>query len=63
MTGAELKEKRKRLGLSIAALARQLEVSSRTICRWENDEQPIPGGPVKLFNIINAEKLAAFEKT
>lgn len=53
MDGKELKELRKSLGLSLAQASRQVEVSSRTWCRWEAGEQPIPEGSMKLFRIIN----------
>ncbi len=53
MTGAELKELRKKLGLSLAAVSRQLEVSARTIARWESGKQKIPEGAIKLFRLLN----------
>ncbi len=55
MNGPELKALRKELGLSIAQAARQVEVSSRTWCRWESDtdDQEIPPGALKLFRIVN----------
>lgn len=53
MDGKELKELRKSLGLSLAQASRQVEVSSRTWCRWEAGDQPIPEGSMKLFRIIN----------
>ena len=52
MTGAELKELRKSIGLSLAQASRQVEVSSRTWARWEVSERP-PDGAVKLFEIEN----------
>ncbi len=55
MTGGELKERRKTLGLSLAQLARQLEVSGRTIARWESGQQSIPLGAVKLFLLLNKQ--------
>lgn len=51
MTGAELKALRKKLGLSLAQAARQVEVSARTWARWEVDGAP--PGAVKLFRIVN----------
>lgn len=53
MTGAELKELRKTLGLSLAQAAKQVEVSSRTWARWEAGDQSIPEGALKLFRILN----------
>lgn len=35
MTGTELHERRMRLGLSLAALSRELDVPKMTIWRWE----------------------------
>jgi len=52
MTGSELKALRKKLGLSLAQAARQVEVSSRTWARWETSER-VPEGAVKLFEILN----------
>jgi len=58
MTGAELKELRKRLGLSLAQAARQVEVTPRTFARWESGDQKIPDGALRLFRILNKlEKL------
>lgn len=51
MTGAELKELRKQLGLSLSQAARQAEVSPRTWARWE--VHGAPAGAVKLFRIVN----------
>jgi transcriptional regulator with XRE-family HTH domain len=53
MEGAELKALRKKLGLSLAQAARQVEVSPRTWARWEAGDQPIPEGAMKLFRILN----------
>lgn len=53
MTGAELKELRKSLGLSLAVAARQVETSVSTWCRWESGKQNIPPGVIKLFKMIN----------
>lgn len=53
MTGAELKELRKLLGLSLAQASRQVEVTPSTWCRWESGKQPIPPGAMKLFKMIN----------
>ncbi len=53
MTGAELKELRRKLGLSLAQVSRQLEVSARTVARWEAGAQKIPEGAIKLLKLIN----------
>lgn len=52
MTGAELKRLRKSLGLSLSQASRQVEVSTRTWCRWEAADS-VPPGAVKLFRILN----------
>jgi len=52
MTGAELKELRHSLGLSLTQASRQLEVSARTLARWETSDH-VPDGAVKLFMILN----------
>jgi transcriptional regulator with XRE-family HTH domain len=53
MTGSELKQLRKELGLSLAEAARQVEVSVRTWARWEASDEGAPPGAVKLFRIVN----------
>lgn len=35
MTGAQLKQQRKALGLSLSTASKQIGISSRTLCRWE----------------------------
>jgi transcriptional regulator with XRE-family HTH domain len=52
LTGAELKQLRKSLNLSLAQAARQVEVTPRTWARWETSEQ-VPDGAVKLFRVVN----------
>jgi DNA-binding transcriptional regulator YiaG len=52
MTGTELKQLRKSLGLSLNQAARQVEVSVRTWARWEVAES-VPEGVVKLFKTEN----------
>lgn len=50
MTPTELREARRKLGLSAAALARALELGKggdRTVRRWEAGEREIPG-PVRV---------------
>ena len=56
MTGSELKQLRKKLGLSLAQAAAQVEVSVRTWARWEVSEEGAPPGAVKLFLIVNGLK-------
>lgn len=56
MRGAELKALRKKLGLSLADAARQVEVSPRTWARWEADTRSAPAGAVKLFKMVNKVK-------
>ena len=54
MTGEELKALRNELGLSVAAAARQCEVSEGSWHRWESGEYTrIPEGVIKLFRIMN----------
>jgi len=53
MGGNELKKLRKKLGLSLAQAARQVEVTPRTWARWEAGDQTIPEGAMKLFRILN----------
>lgn len=56
MKGTELKALRKKLGLSLADAARQVEVSPRTWARWEADTRSAPAGAVKLFKMVNKVK-------
>jgi transcriptional regulator with XRE-family HTH domain len=53
MTGNELKELRKSLGLSLAQASRQVVVSTRTWVRWESENAKIPESVVRLFKIVN----------
>lgn len=53
MKSEQLKKLRTDLGLSVAAAARQVEVTPRTWQRWESGERAIPRGAVKLFYIVN----------
>ena len=57
MTGEELKALRKRLGLSLKTVTRQVEVSNSTWCRWESGKNKIPDGAVKLFLLLNADAI------
>jgi len=56
MNGPELKKARKALKLSLSQAAKQLEVSPRTIARWESGAQAIPAGAIKLFKLLNKIK-------
>jgi len=56
MTGSELKALRKSLNLSLSEVSRQVEVSARTLCRWESGKQEIPLGAIKLFKLLNKVK-------
>ena len=53
MEGSELKKLRKSLNLSLAKAARQIEISPRSLARWESGVQKIPEGAIKLFKIVN----------
>lgn len=53
MEGKELKALRKKLGLSLAQAAGQVEVSVRSWARWESGKQDAPPGAIKLFLIVN----------
>lgn len=56
MTGQQLKAMRKKLGLSLAQAAKQVEVSVSTWCRWENGTTPVPRSAAKLFKMVNKIK-------
>lgn len=56
MTGSALKKLRKKLKLSLADAAAQVEVSVSTWCRWESGETPVPDGSAKLFKLLNKVK-------
>ena len=53
MDGLELKEARKKLGLSLSKASRQVEVSVSTWCRWESGKVSVPLGAIKLFKMLN----------
>jgi DNA-binding transcriptional regulator YiaG len=63
MTPAEFREARRKLGLSAASLAALLsdrdegghEVNPRTIRRWEDGSQPVPGPAVVAVRLINGD--------
>ena len=46
MTPAQFKEARHALGLSVARLARILNVDPRTVRRWEADDGTRPPNPI-----------------
>jgi DNA-binding transcriptional regulator YiaG len=56
MTGAELKKLRNRLGLSVTAASRQINVSARSWQRWQSGRQKIPAGALELFCLKNKLK-------
>lgn len=43
MSGAELKERREALGMSVGELAREFEVLPTTVYRWESETVPLKG--------------------
>lgn len=43
MSGAELKERREALGLSVGELAREFEVIPSSVYRWESGAVPLKG--------------------
>ena len=53
MTRQELRAHRKRLGLSLAQVARQVHVTARTWARYEAGERRVPETIVHLFCTIN----------
>lgn len=54
MTAPELREARRRLGLTGAALAAVLESDLRTIKRWESGERGIPGPAIAMVKLLLA---------
>ena len=42
MTGAQFKELRESIGYSQARLSKEIDVTIRSITRWETGETPIP---------------------
>lgn len=56
MKGKELKAIRRRLGLSQAALAREIGVHANTVARWERDEIGMRESTERLIRRIAAEK-------
>ncbi|CAB4145746.1 hypothetical protein UFOVP1204_69 [uncultured Caudovirales phage] len=53
MTPSELKSARKSLGLSAEGFARVVEVASgRTVRRWEDGSQDIPGPVVVIVGLL-----------
>jgi DNA-binding transcriptional regulator YiaG len=58
MTPTDLKDSRRRLGLSQTKFAALCRVeSARTVRRWEKGERDIPGPVVRLLEAINALEL------
>jgi DNA-binding transcriptional regulator YiaG len=52
MTGSQLRAVRRALGLTQAALAGRLAVSSNTVARWERDEVRITPPMVRLIHLV-----------
>ena len=62
MTGQELRDIRKRLGLTQAALAERLAVTTTTLARWERNELPVRESMarfVRLLHQVESEKKEA----
>jgi len=57
MTPHDLKQARKKLGLSLSKAAAQVDVSARTWCRWESGESKMPEAARKLFYLLNKRTL------
>ena len=55
MTGKELRQIRKRLGLSQSQLAKVMETTVTSVARWERGERPI-SGPVSVLVKLLLEK-------
>jgi transcriptional regulator with XRE-family HTH domain len=56
MTGRELHAIRQRLGLTQAALAEAVGVTSNTVARWERSEMGISEPAVRLVKKLAAEQ-------
>lgn len=56
-TMTDLKQARKKLGLSLSKAAAQVDVSARTWCRWESGESKMPEAARKLFYLLNKRTL------
>ena len=56
MTGDELRRIRKRLGLTQAALAERLAVTSTSVARWERGEVPIREAMARFIRLLGATK-------
>jgi len=52
MTSAELKRMRKRLGLTQAALAKQLGVKTNTVARWEQGARGIAEPMARFIQLL-----------
>ena len=57
MTGGEFRKLRRSAGYSQAKLCRELDVSIRTMTRWERGETPIPKLAVLALKYVIAEKV------
>ena len=52
MTGSQLREIRRQLGLTQVALAARLAVSANTVARWERNEVPIREPMARLIALL-----------
>ena len=55
ITGAQLKEKRRNLGLTQKEFAKFIGVSKPTIERWETSDRPVTGPVVQLLQLLSPE--------
>ena len=56
MTGAQFRRAKDELGLSLAATARELGVSARTVARWQASDAEIPRPIEKLMLVLLEQK-------
>jgi DNA-binding transcriptional regulator YiaG len=55
LKGADLKKIRNDLGLSLAQVARQLEISVRSIARWEASDDDIEEWKIRLYRSLKRQ--------
>ena len=58
MTSRDFAAWRKRMGYSYAAAATALGVTRRTAIRYEKGEQPVPGNPAQVTDIVIPRAIA-----
>ena len=61
-TPNQIKQARLKAGLTQARLSQIMGVNVRTIGKWENNERPLAGAALVLFNIVTAENPANYAK-